>query len=197
MGKTCYKRAIKAQSRPETASHCSGDKGRKNGWVSAKWGAGAAPSTTPTATGRKTQNTQRRAGRGGRKGWGASFGFGPGKAQARPTEHFISRLVDSRRWKDLAGSVSPSLSDESSPPPGDRPPKFFALLPPDAILQCRHFISSLFINTTPRESLGGRQMARCRQGLQVAWTRMARGGGGGAAVWRWTHDYCGELKQKV
>lgn len=60
----------------------------------------------------------------------------------RHTERFISRFVDNRLWKDLAGSVSPSLSDESSPP-GELWPKFFALLLPHAILQCRHYFLSL------------------------------------------------------
>lgn len=66
------------------------------------------------------------------------------------TELLISRFVDNRLWNDLAGSVSPSLSEESSPP-GDVPPKFFALLLPDAILQCRHFQFFLFIYKQERE----------------------------------------------
>lgn len=51
-----------------------------------------------------------------------------------PTEHLISRLVDSLLWKAFAGSVSPSLSEDSSPAPVEDFTVFAPLLPPDAIL---------------------------------------------------------------
>ena len=35
------------------------------------------------------------------------------------TEDLIFLLVENLRWNDLAGSVSPSLSDDSSPVPED------------------------------------------------------------------------------